>query len=199
MYPLAPPRLPSQWRYGIPSASSRRRPLSPFLGFVIRPIGLTVLIRLIPPTHYLILTYSGLILHLWILILRATHRSQQGVVTPGRVPTQLVAVCRASPAGRCRATFRRLPSALLLDLLVLLSLLDLSPPYQLSYPHLFRTYPTPMDTYTPSYPPHPAGCSHSKQSATQLVALCRVPLLAECHPAGRCIVTFPPPFPRPCY
>ena len=147
----SPPRHPSQWRYGIPSASSRRLPLSPFLGFVIRPIGLTVPIRLIPPytlpyphlsailsspISYLILTYSGLILHLWILILRATHRSQQGVVTPGRVSTQLVAVCRASPAGRCRATFRRLPSALLLDLLVLLSLLDLSPP--ISY--LILTY-----------------------------------------------------------
>ena len=62
----------------------------------------------------------------------------------------------------------RLSSALLLDLLVLLSLLDLSPPthyliltYQLPYPHLFRAYPTPMDTYPPSYPPLPAGCSHS--------------------------------------
>ena len=61
----------------------------------------------------------------------------------------------------------RLSSALLLDLLVLLSLLDLSPTYYLiltyplPYPHLFRTYPTPMDTYPPSYPPLPAGCSHS--------------------------------------
>lgn len=61
-----------------------------------------------------------------------------------------------------------LSSALLLDLLVLLSLLDLSPPthyliltYPLPYPRLFRAYPTPMDTYPPSYPPLLAGGSHS--------------------------------------
>lgn len=36
------------------------------------------------PISDLILTYSGLILHLWILIPRATHRFQQGVVTPSR-------------------------------------------------------------------------------------------------------------------
>ena len=44
------------------------------------------LLDLSPPTHYLIPTYSGLTLHLRILILRATHHSQQGVVTPSRVP-----------------------------------------------------------------------------------------------------------------
>ena len=105
--------------------------LSIFPHFIIRPIGSTAPIGLIPHSAlpssscrfyprllavlspfmgYLILTYSGFILHLWTLILRATHCSQQGVVTPGRVPTQLVAVCRAPllagcpPAGRCRVT-----------------------------------------------------------------------------------------------
>ena len=43
------------------------------------------LLDLSPPISYLILTYSGLILHLWILIPRATHRFQQGVVTPSGV------------------------------------------------------------------------------------------------------------------
>ena len=36
------------------------------------------------PIRYLIPAYSGLILHLWILILRSTHHSQQGVASPSR-------------------------------------------------------------------------------------------------------------------
>ena len=151
---LVLPRPPGQWRYGFPSASSRRLPLSPFLGFVIRPIGLTVPIRLIPhilPYPYLSATlspaYLGLILHLWILILRATHHSQQGVVPPSGVPTQLVAVCRASPAGRCRATFRRLPLSPFLGFVI--RLIGLTVPIRL-IPHILP-YPYLSATLSPAY------------------------------------------------
>lgn len=146
---LVLPRPPGQWRYGIPSASSLLpfSRLSPALLLdLLVPLHLLDLspphATLSPAISYLILTYSGLILHLWLLILRATHRSQQGVVTPSGVPTQLVAVCRASPAGRCRATFHRLPLSPFLGFVIRPIGLTVSIrliPHILPYPYLSAT------------------------------------------------------------
>ncbi len=178
MYPLVPPLVPlvsgGMVSHRLPSVAFPFRlssALSLDLLVLLSLLDLSLHTTLSPPISYFIPAYSGLILHLWILILRATHRSQQGVVTPGRVPTQLVAVCRASPAGRCRATFRRLPLSPFLGFVIrpigltvpirLIPPHYLIPTYPLLYPCLFRVYPTPIATYPPSYPPLPVGCSHS--------------------------------------